>query len=174
MATYDWETQPEAAGAVTAFTADSTGMRWPEELGPVRAGPGEVTQGHAEMVFLPDADEREARRHQDALDYDSAAHALRATFTSAARSAGADQLTARRTADALLERVPAAAPGISEQAMEQLLDAVEKAVSQALAGTVPKPRRPHRRVNPLPDHPEPGQPAAGAPDGAQTETPEAS
>jgi hypothetical protein len=149
MATYDWETQPEAAGAVTAFTADSTGLRWPEELGPSRAGPGEVTQGHAEMVFLPGTAEREARREQEALDYDSAEQALRATFTSAARSAGADQLTAKRTADALLERVPAAVPGISEQAMGQLLDAVEKAVSQALAGTLPRPPRPHRRTKPL-------------------------
>ncbi|SRR6266566_2204513 len=143
----DWMDCPEAQGAVTAFTADSTGMRWPEELGPVRAGPGEVTQGHAERLFLPDPAEREDRRHAEALGYDAGEAALRSLVHGAARSAGADYRTAARTADELVKRAPAV-PGISEQAMGQLLDTVEKAVAATLAGTQP---RPHRRTKPLPD-----------------------
>jgi hypothetical protein len=151
----DYDQVPEFAGPITAYDFENGG-RWPEALGPQRAGPGEVTVGTAWTVYLPSPEEREARRHREAVDYDSAGEVLRNYFYGAARSAGADPLVARRTADALLERAPdAATPGISGHALDDLAEKVAKVVLGALAGEPEKPRRPHRRTKPAEPDPEP-------------------
>ena len=163
MAAFEVDQQPEYAGPTTALDFGNGGP-FPEARGPQRAGPGEVTIGHAERMYLPSPEDRENRRAAEALGFDAGELALRNLVHASARQAGADYRTAQRTADELIKRSPAAVPEtISEQSMDQLLDAVERAVSNALAGTVEKPRRPHRRVNPPPD----AEPAA-----TKTDTPE--
>src|SRR5438876_5376733 len=76
------------------------------------AAPGEyIPVSRSEPLLDPDTRERE--RAEAAARYDAGEEALRAMFAGAARSAGADQLTARRTADELLKRAGTATPGIT-------------------------------------------------------------
>jgi Transcription factor WhiB len=179
---FDYESQPEFAGAITEpRTGDGRPaldiqalrqhtVRLPR-LDPSALERGEYVTVPGPIPFLPDPEERERDRDRAAADRDTTAEALRATFASAARSSGADALTAKRTADAILDRIPPAtpAPGITEQALASLGDRIEQVVREALAGTQPKPRRPHRRTKPPePAGQKPGkfQPEADGPEPA--------
>lgn len=78
-------------------------------------------------------------------------------IASTARIAGADYLTARKTADALLAQMP-----------EPAAAAPQETVTTPAAPA--RPRRPHRRVNPKPDA-EPAAEADTEPASPQPEDP---
>lgn len=142
MPAFSIESQPEYRGPARAVTYDSTGLRFPEELGAFSENPGDdygspgmPRIGAIEPLLDP------ATRDRERLDCERRA-ILRQQVEQAALAAARDAITAST---------------ISAQVLEDTAAAVERAVSAPPAGVPddivqdPPKRRPHRRVNPLPD-----------------------
>ncbi len=162
MPMFDYERQPEFAGPVTEpRTRDGRPVLDLQALAQRTIRLPQLDPAADEYVPLsgPNPYLHERENASLAARYDAGEEALRSLVQGAARQSGADYATASRTAAEVLRRVPAASgtPGITEQALEELGDRVAAVVADALAGTQPKPRRPHRRTSPVPDA-EPAEP----------------
>ncbi len=132
MATYDYTQQPEFRGPARAVTFDSSGLRWPEELGP-QSATGMPRIGAIPPLLPPaqrDAENAERERR----------NLLRQRVKDAALAAAASAMEAST---------------LTAQLFADVDEAVEKAVStppgQAAGSQPERPRRPHRRTAPLPD-----------------------
>jgi hypothetical protein len=166
MPAFEIEAQPEYRGPARAVTFESTGLRWPEDLGPFSeipgqdyGSPGMPRIGAIEPLLDP------ATRDRERADCERRA-VLRQQVEQAALAAARDAMTAHT---------------LSAQVFEGVSEAVEKAVAappgkdddgRLLPADPPKPRRPHRRVNPKPDASEDLDKSKSATEPEPAETPE--
>jgi hypothetical protein len=149
MPAHDYTQQPEFRGPARAVTFESTGLRWPEDLGPFSEVPGQdygspgmPRIGAIEPLLPPEVRDRErAECERRAV--------LRQQVEAAALAAARDAMTAQT---------------ITSQVFEDVSAAVERAVSTPPEPQdPPKPRRPHRRTRPAEPAAETADPEPASP-----------